>query len=72
MPHSPKKTDAAAITVKPKRSRRASETQTKQTITPHEIARLAYAIYESRGRAEGGQLEDWLAAERQLLGRAEV
>ena len=31
-----------------------------------EIARLAYRIYETRGRRDGQDLEDWLAAEQQL------
>jgi hypothetical protein len=31
-----------------------------------EIARLAYRLYEMRGRRDGHDLDDWLAAERQL------
>ena len=31
-----------------------------------EIARLAYRIYEARGRRDGRDVEDWLAAEREL------
>ena len=31
-----------------------------------EIARLAYDFYETRGRRDGRDLDDWLAAERQL------
>jgi hypothetical protein len=31
-----------------------------------EIARLAYHLYESRGRRDGQDLDDWLAAEREL------
>jgi hypothetical protein len=31
-----------------------------------EIARLAYHIYEGRGRRDGQDLDDWLAAEQQL------
>ncbi len=34
-----------------------------------EIARLAYQIYEMRGRREGHDLEDWLTAERELRRR---
>jgi hypothetical protein len=30
------------------------------------IARRAYEIYESRGRADGYDVEDWLQAEREL------
>ena len=34
------------------------------------IAQRAYELYEQRGRQEGRDLEDWLNAESQLLGRA--
>ena len=31
-----------------------------------EIARLAYAFYEMRGRQAGQDVDDWLSAEREL------
>jgi hypothetical protein len=31
-----------------------------------EIARLAFELYEKRGRRDGYEVEDWLAAEQQL------
>ena len=31
-----------------------------------EIARLAYLFYETRGRGDGHDVDDWLAAEREL------
>jgi len=31
-----------------------------------EIARLAYHFYETRGRHEGRDVNDWLSAEREL------
>ena len=31
------------------------------------ISERAYALYEERGRGDGYALEDWLAAERQVL-----
>ena len=34
------------------------------------VAQRAYELYEQRGRQEGHSLEDWLNAERQLLGLA--
>jgi hypothetical protein len=34
-----------------------------------EVARLAYRLYEHRGRADGHELADWLAAERTLMAR---
>ena len=35
--------------------------------SPDEIAKLAYSLYEARGRQEGHQLEDWLRAEQELV-----
>jgi hypothetical protein len=34
-----------------------------------EIARLAYAYWEARGRRHGSPQEDWFRAERELLRR---
>jgi hypothetical protein len=34
-----------------------------------EIARVAYELYEKRGRAHGHELEDWLEAERIVMER---
>jgi hypothetical protein len=31
-----------------------------------EIARLAYELYEMRGRRDGHDVDDWLSAEREL------
>jgi hypothetical protein len=31
-----------------------------------EIARLAYHFYETRGRLDGQDVDDWLVAEREL------
>ena len=31
-----------------------------------DIARLAYHYFEARGREEGRDVEDWIAAEREL------
>jgi hypothetical protein len=63
-----KKTTTSPVTARPKRSRRASESPSVQSIvTAEDIARRAYEIYESRGRVDGAQLDHWLEAERQLL-----
>ena len=32
-----------------------------------EIARLAYHLYETRGRRDGWDVDDWLAAEQELI-----
>ncbi len=36
------------------------------TVTPDDISRRAYEIYESHRGAEGSPLDDWLRAEREL------
>ena len=35
--------------------------------THDEIVQLAYCLYESRGRQDGHDIEDWLVAEQQLV-----
>ena len=35
--------------------------------THNEIAQLASSLYESRGRQEGHNIEDWLRAEQELV-----
>ena len=35
--------------------------------THQEIAQLAYDLYESRGRQDGHDIEDWLRAEQELV-----
>ena len=35
--------------------------------TREEIAQLAYSLYESRGRQDGHDVEDWLRAEQELF-----
>ena len=68
MPREPKKIDKTPTT-RIKRTRRTKETS--QAVSDLEISRLAYEIYEARGRTDGGQLDDWLQAEQQLSQRAE-
>jgi hypothetical protein len=45
----------------------STENQDSQGPTHDEIALLAYGIYLDRGGSEGGELEDWLEAEKRLL-----
>jgi hypothetical protein len=40
----------------------------KHQPTSEEIALRAYQIYLERGAAPGNELEDWIQAERELLG----
>lgn len=37
-----------------------------------EVARVAYALYEQRGRVDGHDLEDWLEAEQLVRQRNRV
>jgi hypothetical protein len=62
-----KKTDATPVTVRPKATRRAADRTPQAAVTPNDIARLAYELYEARGRTQGAELDDWLEAERRLL-----
>ena len=68
MPREPKKIDKTPTT-RIKRTRRTKDTS--PTVSDLEISRLAYEIYEARGRTDGSQLDDWLKAEQQLSQRAE-
>ncbi len=34
-----------------------------------QIRRRAYELYEARGREDGHELDDWLQAEAEILGR---
>ena len=68
MPREPKKIDKTPTT-RIKRTRRTKDTS--QAVSDLEISRLAYEIYEARGRTDGAQLDDWLQAEQQLSQRAE-
>jgi hypothetical protein len=76
MPRAPKKSETTGKSEKPaasarvKQSRRTSA-KVERTVTDVEISRLAYQIYEARGRTHGSPLEDWLRAEQELANRAE-
>jgi Protein of unknown function (DUF2934) len=38
-------------------------------IDKQEIAKLAYELYEARGRVHGYDVDDWLEAEWELIGK---
>ena len=67
MPREPKKIDKTPTT----RIKRTRRTKATQPVSDLEISRLAYQLYEARGRTDGAQLDDWLQAEQQLSQRAE-
>jgi hypothetical protein len=74
MPRAPKKTENTP-TARVQRTRRVATKQAtakpETAVSELEISRLAYEIYEQRGRTDGSQLEDWLRAEQQLRSGAE-
>jgi len=44
----------------------AKDTDVRERPTIDEVSRLAYHLYEQRGRQNGHDVEDWLVAEREL------
>jgi hypothetical protein len=44
----------------------ATYTGSREHPSPHAIARLAYQLFETRGRRHGHDVDDWLAAEQEL------
>lgn len=44
----------------------AKDTGSSERPAPDEIARLAYHFYETRGRRDGHDVDDWLTAERTI------
>ena len=46
----------------------SASVSTRDLPTHDQIAQLAYQLWEERGRPEGSAEEDWLRAEKQLLG----
>ena len=46
-------------------------TRNRQEVTRQQIEMRAYEIYLQRGRSDGSDLQDWLTAERELLGGQE-
>ena len=57
--------DFAAV-LTPERSMLKNTGDGREHPTQDEIARLAYHFYEAGGRRAGRDVDDWLAAERQL------
>ena len=44
----------------------AKYTGGRKRLSRDEIARLAYHLYETRGRRDGHDVDDWLSAEQEL------
>lgn len=51
----------------PKTTRKTNVTEAPLDIE-EQIRARAYELYEARGREDGHQEEDWLTAEREILG----
>ncbi len=47
----------------------STESSPEPSATADEIARVAYELWEHRGRAHGHDFEDWLEAERTVRAR---
>lgn len=45
----------------------AMDTGGRSVPTHDEIAQVAFGLYESRGRQDGHDVEDWLQAEQELV-----
>ena len=50
-------------------TRKQADTRPAPTIPEEEVAKVAYALFERRGCTPGGELEDWLEAERIVRSR---
>ena len=56
------------MTTKSKSRKPRSPKPAQQNDTEESIRRRAYELYEQRGRIEGFSSDDWLRAEREILG----
>jgi hypothetical protein len=56
------------IVVSPKQQT-AGNNSKRQRPTNGEVASRAYELFQLRGASDGGDVEDWLQAERELLER---
>jgi hypothetical protein len=56
------------MTAKSKSRKRRSSEPSNSSDIEERIRRRAYNLYEQRGRVDGFALDDWLQAEREILG----
>jgi hypothetical protein len=56
------------MTAKPKSRKPRSPKPAQPNDIEESIRRRAYELYEQRGRIDGFTLDDWLEAEREILG----
>jgi Protein of unknown function (DUF2934) len=55
-----------SMSPKPKQDESTEAEATGNSAPSEEIRRRAYEIYLERGEQQGGELDDWLQAEREL------
>ena len=61
-----KPVNGSSSSPKPARTLKKGNGATEPFNNPDEVARRAYEIYQRRGGDHGADLDDWLAAEREL------
>ncbi len=66
MPRTNKPANGSSDTPKPARRSKKDNGAAEPFNNPDEVARRAYEIYQRRGGDHGADLDDWLAAEREL------
>jgi len=66
MPRPKKPANGAADSPTPARAPKKRDGAIDDMNTPDAVARRAYEIYERRGGHDGADVDDWLAAEREL------
>ena len=66
MPRPKKPANGAADSPKPARAPKKGTGVIDNINNPDAVARRAYEIYERRGGRDGADVDDWLAAEREL------
>jgi hypothetical protein len=68
MTSKPKVSESTAIQAIPAKAAETVEASTANAARDEDIRRRAYEIYLARGEQPGCDLDDWLAAERELEG----
>ena len=66
MPRTNKPENGSTESPKPARASKKSNGSTDSVNNPDAVARRAYEIYQRRGGNHGADIDDWLAAEREL------
>lgn len=54
------------VEMPPSKTAAGSSSADRRTVDDADVARRAYELYETRGRGDGADIDDWLQAEREL------